>query len=188
MKRFIWSIIPLAVMAAGCASHHAKVQAPPATADNFYPYHKPLSTPGSRFGSLPDVVKSTVLSEAGTVEISDVSREISAGRVIYRISFQDAVDYPPIFIGSDGSVLNPDLTVAIAAPQGPTSIKTDDLPLNVLRAIRERAPETEVAGVRMEYWGDHTVYIVSFKKDLLYPKMYVVADGTVLTMAPPVKP
>jgi len=188
MKRLILSVLPMLAFFAGCARHHAKVEAPTATVQDYYPYRKPLSTPGTRFGSLPQNVQTTVLSEAGTVEISDVGRENIAGRVIYKIYFKDAADYPPLFVGSDGSVLNPDLTVAVAAPPGPTTIKFDDLPLSVTRAIREKAPEAEVGDIKLEYWGDHTIYVVSFKDDRHFPKLCVAADGNVLTMARPVAP
>lgn len=180
-------IIPLALAVGGCASHHAK-KAPPATADDAYPYHKPLSTQGERFGSLPDNVKATVLAEVGTIEIIDVIKQIRAGHVVYKIRFKDAADYPPLFVASDGSVLNPDMTVAVPAPLGPTTIKFADLPLSALRVVRERAPDAEVAKVNVETWGDHTIYIISFVKDLKYPKLYVVADGTSLTMAPTAMP
>src|SRR5205823_2153225 len=99
-------------LASGCASHHthsATASSPAkaakvSTAANQSPYNIPLSTPGARFGSLPAVVQATVLSEAGTASIYDIFRDTSGDRVVYKIFFVDGVNYPPLWIGSDGSV------------------------------------------------------------------------------------
>jgi hypothetical protein len=185
MKKFVILAL-LAVLAAGCA-HHRRESAPPApVVRNDYPYHSPLSTPGSRFGALPVVVQNSVRSEAGTAEIVDVRKETRAGKVFYKIFFRDERNYPPLFIGPNGDVLNPDLSVAVPAPQEIlTDVKLNDLPVGVLKAIQQHAlPGSEVASVSKESWGDHTVYVVNFKDDVHHPKMYVIADGTELIKAP----
>src|SRR5712691_5056679 len=107
----------LAVVASGCARHQRSESAPAPMAGSEYPYHSPLSTPGSRFGALPVVVQNTVRSEAGTAEIVDVRKETREGRVFYKILFHDERNYPPLFVSPNGDVLNPDLTVAVPAPQ-----------------------------------------------------------------------
>src|SRR5215471_15557198 len=186
MNKYVVGMI-LAAAAAGCASHHrASTPAPPPVAMEEYPYHAPLSTPGARFATLPVVVQNTVRTEAGSAEITDVRKETHDDHVYYRILFRDERNYPPLFIGGDGSVLYPDLTVAVPAPQQTvTEVNLNDVPLGVLRVIQARPPPAaEVASVSKENWGDHTIYIVSFKDDVHNPKLYVVADGTVLIKAP----
>ncbi len=169
---------------AGCAHHKATVPPPPTAQARSY-YTKPLTTPGSRYSSLPETVQSTVLAEVGTAEIANVVKEVNAGRLCFKIYFMDPATYPPLYVGSDGSVLNPDMTVAVPAPRDERDVKFDDLPLGVTRVVREHVPdaETQVASIKREMWGDHKVYVVAFKQDLVYPTLYVVADGTMLTPA-----
>jgi hypothetical protein len=182
MKRFVLSLmLPLGLMA-GCA-HHAKVEEPPPGPEEAYPYHKPLSTPGMRVSHLPQVVQNTVLAEAGVAEVADVARLEHNGHMVYKVSFKESGVLPPLFVGSDGSVLNPDMTVAVPAPPPPDTVKFDDLPLSVTRVVQEKAPDAKVDVVHVEIWGDHTIYVVSFKQDLRFPKLYIVADGTVLLHA-----
>lgn len=185
MKRWILCVAPMLALAAGCAHRTAKVEEPEPVAEP-YPYHKPLSTPGMRFSSMPQVVQNTVLAEAGTAEIADVSKLDHDGQVVYKISFKVGGPLPPLYVASDGSVLNPDMTLAVAAPPGPTTIKFEDLPLAATRVVEEKAPDAEIKVINVETWGDHTIYVVSFKDDLHYPKLYVVADGTLLQQARPV--
>jgi hypothetical protein len=184
MKLFIFNaaLASAILMAGGCARHHTKPSAPVA-AYHHTPYNKPLSTPGAKFGGLPQAVQTTVLAEAGTAEILEVFKETVGARVIYKISFRDSVTFPLLIVGADGSVLNPDLTTAVPAPQQMATVKWNDLPLSVTRAVQERAPDTEPESITRENWGDHSVYIVSFKDEVRYPKMYVVGDGTLLINA-----
>jgi hypothetical protein len=183
MKAFCFASLALALVS-GCASHHSR-PAKVSNADVRSPYNIPLSTPGARFGSLPAVVQATVLSEAGTASIYDIFMDTSGGRVVYKIYFEDAVNYPPLWVGSDGGVLNKDLSVAIPGPrEGKASVPMSDLPTNVLRVLQDHPPGAEISNISKDYWGDHTIYVVSFKDDLKCPRMYVLADGTVLAQGP----
>ena len=170
-------------MLAGCAHHKDTVPPPGAQARSYYT--KPLTTPGSRYSNLPANVQTTVLAEVGAAEIANVVQEMNAGRVCFKVYFMDPATYPPLYVGSDGSVLNPDMTVAVPAPRDEAVVKFDDLPLNVTQVVREHVPEAqaEVASIKLEMWGDHRIYIVSFKRDIRYPTLYVVADGTMLLQA-----
>jgi len=189
MKMLLVPVL-LAILAAGCVSHPTP-QPVAAAPTAVYPYHSPLSTPGTRFAALPVVVQNSVRSEAGTAEIVDVRKETRDGRTFYKIYFQDQRNYPTLYIGADGSVLNPDLNVVVPAPQEQvTDIKLSDVPLGVVKAIQQRptAPVSEVkmsdvSSVTKENWGDHTIYIVTFKDEIKNPKLYVVADVTVLIQA-----
>jgi hypothetical protein len=172
-------------MLAGCAHHKATNPPPPPGTQTRSYYTKPLTTPGTRYSSLPVTVQSAVLAEVGTAEIANVVQEMNAGRVCFKIYFMDPATYPPLYIGSDGSVLNPDMTVAVPAPRIEKTVKFDDLPLGVTQVVRDHVPDaqSEVASIKQEMWGDHRVYIVSFKRDIRYPTLYVVADGTMLLQA-----
>jgi len=172
------------VLACGCASHKGSKASQEALKS---PYNIPLSTPGARFGSLPAVVQATVLSEAGTAAIYDLFRDISGDppRVVYKIFFVDAVNYPPLWIGGDGSVLNRDLTIAVPGPRdAKVSIPMSELPTTVLKVLQEHPPGAEILNIAREYWGDHQIYIISFKDDLRYGKLYVAADGNVIVQGP----
>ena len=149
------------------------------TAAQHTPYHKPLTSPGAKFGALPPLVQRTVLAEAGTAGVVDTVRDTRSGRVVYRIYFRDPVNFPPLYVAPDGSVLNPDLTVAVSARQG-MRVKPADVPPSVKEAIPKRAPAAEVAYINKESWGGRTVYVVTFKDESHNPKLLLGEDGTVL--------
>ncbi|HSU52745.1 MAG TPA: hypothetical protein VLT36_01655 [Candidatus Dormibacteraeota bacterium] len=183
MKFSIFLAVPLLALAAGCAhdksAHPAQVQvSSPHELDG---YREPLSTPGYRFASLPLPVRNTVLAEAGMAEVIDVIKEVRDGRLIYKIYFRNAVNNPPLFVGADGSVLNKSYGVTVPAPPPSILMEYSDLPPDVAKMVKERAPESEVATVVREPWGSQTVYIVSFRSENRYPRMYIVSDGTTVS-------
>ena len=185
MKSLFFQAVMAAALLVGCAGRPVTEPTPAPAASSHYPYTHPLSTPGARFGVLPPVVQNTVRSEAGTAEIVDVRKETNEGRVFYKISFRDASNFPPLFVGPDGSVLNPDLTVAVPAPQELSlEVKLSDLPSGVRKVVQERSSAAEIDSVNQENWGNHILYIVSFKDEAQHPKLYIVPDGTVLIQAP----
>ncbi len=159
---------------AGCATPEQ-----PKTAERETPYRKPLTSPGAKFGALPAVVQRTVLAEAGPAEVVDAVRDTGSGRVVYKIYFRDSELFPPMFVAPDGSVLNPDLTVAVAARQ-PNLVKLSALPVSVKEAIPKRAPAGEVAYINKESWAGRTVYVITFKDEVHNPKLLLGEDGAVL--------
>ena len=187
MKNSFFQILITMLLLAGCALHHASAPVPTASSHN--PYSSPLSTPGARFGALPQVVKNTVRTEAGTAEIVDVRKETSGDRPFYKISFRDAGNFPPMYVGVDGSVLNPDLSAAVPAPlEASLEVKLSELPAGMRKVVKERQSDGEITSVSQENWGNHTVYVVSFKDEPHHQKLYIVADGTMLIQAlPPTK-
>ena len=76
-------------------------------------------------------------------------------------------------------MLNPDLTVAVSAARG-MRVKLDDLSPRVKKAIPDRAPVAEVAYINKEGWGDHVVYVVTFKDEAHYPRLLLSEDGVVV--------
>lgn len=185
----------MAGLLAGCATHHEqpvhheeavhpeKALAPAA-------FRKPLLSPGAQFGALPPPVQNTVIAEAGSEVIWDVVKEEHSGQTIYIIYFENQDIYPPLYVGRDGSVLNPDLTVAVHAPQykaaalganlGTTTVKLTELPAKVLDVVHAQASHSEVSSIDKATWGNRVVYIIIFKDELHNPRLYVEADGTLL--------
>ena len=174
MKTHLLPVVVLVGVMAGCATKTETRKA-----DHQTPYHKPLTSLGAKFGALPPAVQSTVLAEAGTAEIVDAFRDTSSGRVVYKISFREPTVFPPLFVAPDGSVLNPDLTVAVSAVSG-TRLKRSDVPAKVIKVIEEHGPIAGYTAINKETWGDRVVYIVSFKDEAHYPKMFITADGTII--------
>jgi hypothetical protein len=174
MRSAVVLLVPLAMLLAGCASSQKGPMASHQT-----PYNKPLTSPGAKFGALPPAVQRTVLAEAGQAEVVDAVRDASSGHVVYKVFFRDREVFPPLYIAPDGSVLNPDLTIAVNARQG-TLIKPADLPASVKKAIPERRPAAEVAYINKESWGGRVVYVVTFKDQAHNPKLMIGEDGTSL--------
>jgi hypothetical protein len=178
MRSHILLAVSLALLLAGCATA-SKTQ----PAQHQTVYDKPLTSPGAKFGALPSVVQRTVLAEAGPAEVVDAVRDTSTGRVIYKIYFRDSDVYPTLYVAPDGSVLNPDLTVAVSAGHG-MRVRPSEVPPRVKKAIPERAPSGEVAYINQETWGGRTVYVVTFKDDAHNPRLLLAEDGTVVDEMP----
>ena len=174
MKSPLFLVASLAVLLVGCATAD-KAQ----VATHETPYDKPLTSPGAKFGALPPIVQRTVLAEVGQGEVIDAVRDTSSGRVVYKIYFRDRELFPPLYVAPDGSVLNPDLTVAVRARPA-TLVRLADLPAKVRKAIPERAPAAEVSYINKESWGDLVVYVVTFKDEAHNPRLLLSEEGTVM--------
>jgi len=167
------------------AVHHEKELAPAV-------FRKPLLSPGAQFGALPPPVQNTVIAEAGSEVIWDVVKEEHSGQTVYIIYFENQDIYPPLYVGRDGSVLNPDLTVAVHAPEykaaalgaslgaATAAVKLTDLPPKVLDVVHDQASHSEISSIDKATWGNRVVYIITFKDGAHNPKLYVEADGTLL--------
>ena len=178
MKSPVLLTVSLAVLLAGCATPE-KPQVP----SHETPYHKPLTSPGAKFGGLPMVVQLTVLAQVGPEEVEDAVRDTSSGRVVYKIYFRDKDTFPTLFVAPDGSVLNPDLTVAVNAVRG-IRIKPAEVPATVMKAIPEHAPSAEVAYITLESWSGRAVYIVTFKDEAHNPRLLIASDGSIVEETP----
>ena len=198
MKRTVFPILTLAFALTGCVRHHySEVEKPKpavvgdsaASAHYKSIYGYPLSSPGGKFTGLPSAVQNTVRAQAGAAELHDVVKDSSSGKTVYKIYFKNWELYPTLIVAPDGSVLNPDLTVSVAAPAdyigiattGPIiGIKPGDLPPAVMKSIQEHAPTKEISLITKEIWNDKEVYIVTFKDPAHNANLYVNADGSVI--------
>jgi len=174
MRLPIFAATVSAILLCGCETPQQSQKAEHKT-----PYNKPLTSLGAKFGALPPAVQATVLAEAGGADIVDAFRDTSSGHVVYKITFRDPEVFPTMYVAPDGSVLNPDLTIAVNARQG-TRVKTSEVPAPVKKVIEDKGPPAGASIINKETWGDRTVYIITFKDEAHYPKMFIAADGTVL--------
>jgi hypothetical protein len=186
------AVVSLAASLTGCASSKkaqtASPQTPPPETVRVGSYQTsyythPLTSAGAKFGALPRAVQRTVLAQAGTEDVDDIHRDIVAGSVVYKIDFRHPNEFPPLYVAPDGSVLNPDLTVAVPAFQG-IRLRSEEVPANVKQVIKERAPNGDVASVNLETWGSRPVYVVNFKDEARNPKLFVASDGTAVEESP----
>ncbi len=176
MKFNLFGAVALGILLCGCDTPQQQAK----KAENKKtPYNKPLTSLGAKFGALPPPVQATVLAQAGAADIVDAERQIQAGHVVYVVTFREPEIFPTLYVAPDGSVLNPDMSVAITSQHG-TKIPMSDVPAPVIKVIDEKGPPSGASGVYKELWGNRTVYIVSFKDEAHYPKMFIAPDGTVL--------
>ena len=180
------AIFPLVLF--GCA-HDIDNRA----AENDVPYHRPLTSPGSKFGALPPAVQNTVRAETGAAEITDIETRYGPGGPTYVIYFRNRELFAPMFVAADGGLLHPDLTLAMGAPKdsyavvssGPvTGIKPNELPQPALKTINEKATGAQIASINKETWGDRNIFIVSFIDPEHHPRIYITADGKLLNEGP----
>ena len=187
---FLWkvplSLIPvsLAWFLAGCAS-----PGPGSEPEVYHPeksfYYYPLNSPGGKFSGLPPAVQNTVRAQTGSEPIYDVRKEPGP---IYKILFIDQ-ELPTLIIAPDGSVLNPDLSVAVPAAHedigsysggSSSGLKPSELPPPVMKMAQERAPNTEIAFISKEKIGDREIFVISFKDSLHYPTLRIAPDGKII--------
>ena len=151
-------------------------------------YHYPLVSPGAQFASLPPAVQYSVRAETGGEEIEDIVKDTNSVPVVYRVYFVNREAFPPLYLAPDGSVLNPDLSLAMGAVRdrfgmlvgGPTAKLTlSDLPSRVVTIIQNQVPDAEVETITREMRGDQSIYTVSFK-GTRHPDLRVSSEGVVL--------
>jgi len=183
--KMLCACIPIALVL-GCAHHEAKTAAHP------YRYQHPLTSPGTQFGGLPPAVQTTVRAQAGATDIHQISKIDVAGETVYKVTFQDSDRDPPLYVATDGSVLYPDMRVAVGASSDTfgavsggavSGVKFGDLPVNVANTIQQKAPTSEVAFINRITRGEKIFYDVTFK-DAAHPEMFIAEDGT-LSVKPP---
>ena len=150
-------------------------------------YNRPLMSSGGQFAALPPAVQNTIRAQVGSANIEEIVREEALGRIIYRVYFENTHWIQPLIIASDGSVLDPDLIVAVGAPKeehwastgsASSSHSLNDLPPAAVKAIQRRAPDAQVDTVIRQISGNQIVYIVTFR-DGIRPPLQVTADGTI---------
>ena len=152
-------------------------------------YDQPLISVGAQFAALPPAVQNTVRAEAGSAEISDIVKDTSLEpRIIYRVHFENSNLFKALNIAPDGSLLDPDLVMAIGAPKDHWSVASgsaaggttlNDLPAAAVKAVQSHAADAQVDSVLREVSGNQITYLVTFK-DRAHPPLHITADGTIL--------
>jgi hypothetical protein len=174
----------LALLFVGCASKHEDK-----IAEYQSTWHRPLTSAGGSFATLPPGVQNTVRAEAGSAEISQIVEEKIGGREVYTVLFMPNLALPPLHMARDGSIINPNLTYAVGGPaesggvlsgHGTSELKLTDLPGPAMRALQEGAAGSTVSAIEKQTWGDRVVYVVTIKKEDKTTKTYITADGVVL--------
>jgi len=186
-RRFALGLgVALAGLLTGCSwfRPHTEKEA----VDEQEPYQYPLISPGAQFAALPPAVQNSIRAEVGGAELDRVVKGSNTNQVVYVVYFPGEDLLPPLYIAPDGTVLKPDLSVAVRAPKatvgmltgGPvTGVTLSDLPAKVVKTIQQRAPDAEIDFISKETRGDQTTYIVTFK-NRARPTLYVAQDGAVL--------
>ena len=174
MKQHALWFVAIATLLCGCAEQ-------PMVA-----YDQPLNSPGGEFSKLPPAVQNSVRAEAGMAEIEKVIRNHEGPTAVYEIRFRNQALYPPLYLAPDGSVLTPDLNVAVGASaetiavstgSAAGGIKLDDLPSNVIMTIRHQAPTAEVDEITRVNSGNQLFYSVTFRNPLHHPALMIRDDG-----------
>ena len=149
-------------------------------------YREPLTTPGGEFSTLPPAVQSSVRTEAGAAEIDSISKQGYGDRTVYQFQFKNRAVNPPLYIASDGSILNSNQTVAVGASadsiaastgNAVSGLKLDDLPPSVVQVIRHHAPTAEVDSIHRLTSQGNTFYNATFKDPDHHPKLLISDDG-----------
>ncbi len=148
-------------------------------------YHQPFISPGTRFAKLPAAVQSAIRAQAGSAEIYQIRQAPGSAGLIYVIEFKNRAVYPPLRLAADGSLLNPDDTVALGAPADLAVASTGaaaggltlaELPGAALQTVRTQAPDAEIDTITKESHGGQVTYEVTFKGQRHAP-LRLTADG-----------
>lgn len=157
------------------------------------PYDEPLVSPGMKFLSLPGAVQNTIRAQAGVAEIDDINRHEAYQTPYYKVSFIRWRMYPPLYVAADGSVLNPDLTVAKYAPEENYAalaghgggLTIGDLPSQVVNTIQARAKSQEISHIEQTTVNDRRIYEVYFKGEDKSVPLRIDQDGKIVEAATP---
>jgi hypothetical protein len=177
------SLAIVAWMLAGCATERTD-----SPAESRNPYHEPLTSPGAKFAALPPSVRNTVRAQAGGAPIADIVRSDLPNGTVYQIRFENPLLWPPLHVAADGSVLYPNLAVAVgAAAEAPEVIAgragggpPGGLPELVMKAVRDREPHGAIENITSETWGNRVIYHITFKNPARSPGLFVTGDGIIL--------
>jgi hypothetical protein len=136
-------------------------------------------------------VQRTVRAQAGAAQITDITRSTNSEPPFYTVWFARRETLPPLYIARDGSILNPDLSLARGAPSDEFETLTGAaasaenlqtfLPPTVFAALSTRAQPSEITSVSRQPWGERSVYIFSFRDPKTHPTLYITSEGTLLT-------
>lgn len=179
MKTLSLSAILAALILCGCAEEQPVIA-----------YHQPLTSPGGIFANLPPAVQNSVRAEAGMAEIQWIYKNhLPSGNTVYEVHFKNHDVFPPLYLASDGSVLNPDLTVSVGATQDTIEAATgvsvgrlrmEDLPQAVVLTVRHSAPTAEVDTITRLNSGTEIFYEFTFKGPQQHPNLLVRDDGHIM--------
>jgi hypothetical protein len=140
---------------------------------------------------LPPPVQNAIRAQVGGAEIADIQRDASSG--VVTVYFRNAAAYAPLRISPDGSVLGYGRRVAVGAAgddlagvsgTASSGIALADLPGEVHATVRKNWPGAEIIKISKETWGNQVTYIISFKDEARYPRVYVRSDGTIMSHGP----
>src|SRR5689334_972003 len=161
--RAVLCLAGLAVLSAGCEANRPDTGLQPVVRYNY-----PLMSPGTQFGECPPAVQRTIRAETGGAQIEDIEKGSNDYLTVYKVRFVNSALFPPLYVASDGSILNPDLSVAIPAPHETAAIKTagpvervtlPDLPPQVVKTIQAQVPDAELSSIVRETERDKVVYV-----------------------------
>jgi len=150
-------------------------------------YNQPLNSPGGEFSVLPPAVQNSVRAQAGMAEISGINRNFDGPVKYYEILFRNPQLYPPLYLAPDGSVLNSELNVVVAATPASlalasgkmsTGIQRDELPQRVILSIRRLAPTAEVENISRITTEGQVYFSVTFTDPQNHPALLMHDDGT----------
>jgi hypothetical protein len=177
--QFPMAALVTALLLAGCE-----------TSERLPAYHAPLTSVGARFGALPSAVQNSIRAQTGSAEIQDIEKEQRSVGVLYKVTYVNQELYPPLFVGVDGSVINPDMSVAVGAPRDEAFVLRggaaggllhfSDLPAPVAQVVDDHGARSEVTSIDRQNWGSRVVYTIAFKDPVKMPTLFVAADGTIL--------
>jgi hypothetical protein len=185
--RLVWMMAAAAALSA-CAYRPAVGERPALTHDT---YNFPLTSPGAQFATLTPPVQKAIRAQVGGAEIRAITKDPVSGLVnVYMVN--EAL-FPTLHVAPDGSILAPDLTVAVGAPRDESAtlvggsaagLKPGELPGPVRDTLQQKAPGAPIASISKETWGNQSVYIIVFAPNSGQPRMYIAGDGAVLHQAP----
>lgn len=186
VRRLCILLVPvgLALLWAGCRQ-------PGAGASSATRYTNPVTSVGAAFAALPLPAKHAVRAQAGATEITGITELRVSGQRVYQVTFATSGLLPPLYVAEDGSLLNPDFTVAVGAAESPggtetggiTNIALADLPEPVRKQLLASSPTVVVSSIEKELWGNREVYLITLD-DTAKTRLYIESDGTVLTGPP----
>ena len=175
MKSPVLLAVSLAVLLTGCATPDK-----PQTAAHQTPYHKPLTSPGAKFGALPPIVQLTVLAEVGPGAKADAIKQLQAQGRVVAMAGDGVNDAPALAQAQVGIAMGSGTDVAIESA-GITLVKGDLR--GILRARRLSRATLRNIRQNLFFAFIYNIAGITIAAGVLYPVTGLLLDPMIASAA-----
>lgn len=142
-----------------------------------------IAVPGTAvvLDNLPEAVRSTILTQAGTNGVRRVFRQQTAAGPAYWVAYDSNGRLARMLIDEQGNVLRTDSNRVAEQPAlTSTPVTLDQLPGSVAEQLRSEAPMANILSLHRDERPAGAVYRVTFRNEEGWAELVIGEDGRIL--------